>query len=464
MNVKKQKKQFVALGLVLLVVGLMLVPVAYASVLPPAAPALATPAPTATPAPAQEGAIINPDSPVTVESVRSLPEVVDEADPWFAALSPDGAHLVYYTEEGRARNRTKQLCLYTFNSAAKMCYDLSPDLFVGYPYQFQWSPDSSMIAFSENPVELGNESDIWLFNVADGSFTNLTDDGLTGGWRYTEGETLPNLDYLPAWNPADGQIYFWRFVSLGEYLKFNLGLYRLAPEGGEVELVRDLTEAIPQSVPVFEQEAFYMDGPSAISPDGQSLAALFSTIDEFGGLQTGLWLIDLTDAEAAPQELMPPAEFAAAVPAWQPFPTFPNGLSWTADGQSVLVMALSDDIHTPFTVFYNVNVEDGAVTPVVDFSSLPDPESYFEPAPDSELIFRYYSPWTASMSPQGDKLLMLNDLGGVMGMFTAPLPPDGSLPVVSAATEESTMSTASRSSRSQDGKVLIYGLLFTVQE
>jgi hypothetical protein len=61
------------------------------------------------------------------------------------------------------------------------------------------------------------------------------------------------------------------------------------------------------------------------------------------------------------------------------------------------------------------------------FSGLPDPEAYFEPAPDSDIPFRYFSPWTGSLSPQGNKLLMLNDLGGVMGLLAAPLPPDYAL-------------------------------------
>jgi dipeptidyl aminopeptidase/acylaminoacyl peptidase len=436
--------------------GLMLGPVAYASTLPPAALALTTPAPT-TPPPADA-------SSVTVESVRTLPAVVDEADPWFAALSPDGAHLAYYTEAGRGRDRTGQICLYTFNSAAKMCYDLSRDLFLGYPYQLQWSPDSSMIAFTENPVDFGYDGDIWLFKVADSSFTNLTDDKATGSWRQETGTPSPNVDYLPVWNPADGQIYFWRFASLGEYLKFTLGIYRVAPEGGEAELVRDLTQAVPVSVPVFTQEQYFLDGPSAISPDGQSLATLLTTLDEFGVAQTGLWFINLADTEAVPQELMPPTAFNAALPVWQEFPAYPTGLAWTSDGQGVVAIAQSPSSHTPFTLFYYVDVESGSITPVVDFSSLPDPESYFEPAPGSDLLFRYFSPWTASLSPQGDKLLMVNDLGGVTSLLTAPLPPTGALPVVSAATEESTMSTASRSSRSQNGKMLVYGLLLTVKE
>jgi hypothetical protein len=460
----------------------MLVLVACGPAPPPATPAPTTPPPADTPvsapteadaaeeaiateAPGQEAVVSEAaDGPVTVESARALPSVVEETDPWFAALSPDGVHLVYYTEEGRSRDRTGQICLYTFDTAAKMCYDLSRDLFVGYPYQLQWSPDSSMVAFTENPVELGNESDIWLFKVADGSFTNLTDDGQTGSWRQETGTPSSNVDYLPAWNPDDGQIYFWRFVSEGEYLQFTLGIYRVAPEGGEAELVRDMTEAVPQAALLFEQEGFFLDGPSAISPDGQSLAALLSVTDEFGMLQTSLWTISLADAEAAPQELMPPSAFNAALPAWQQYPAYPAGLSWTADGQGVLAMARSEDTHTPITPFYYVDVESGSITPVVDFSELPDPEAYFEPAPDSEIPFRYFSPWTGSLSPQGNKLLMVNDLGGVMGLLAAPLPPDGALPVVSATTEESTMSTASRSSRSLDGKVLVYGLLLAVKE
>jgi hypothetical protein len=161
---------------------------------------------------------------------------------------------------------------------------------------------------------------------------------------------------------------------------------------------------------------------------------------------------------------MSPSAFNAALPAWQQFPAYPTGLSWTADGQGVLTIAQSEDPHTPFTLFYYVEVESGSITPVVDFSGLPDPEAYSEPAPGSDIIARYFSPWTGSMSPQGDKLLMVNDLGGVMSLLTAPLPPTGDLPVVSATTDQSTMSTASRSSRSLDGKVLMYGLLLAVKE
>jgi hypothetical protein len=77
---------------------------------------------------------------------------------------------------------------------------------------------------------------------------------------------------------------------------------------------------------------------------------------------------------------------------------------------------------------------------------------------------RYFSPWTGSLSPKGDKLLMLNDLGGVKGLLTALLPPNGALPFVSAGAQGTTLSNATRSSRSKDGKVLLYGLLLKIKE
>ncbi len=346
-----------------------------------------------------------------------LTDVLDEKEPMFAAVSPDGAYIAYYLDVGSGQDRKGQICLYTFSSAAKACHDLTRDKFAGYPYQLQWSPDSSMITFTENPAEFGYESDIWLFKVADGSITNLTDDGITQGWRDAQRldpATPIQLDYLPAWNAADGKIYFWRGNPI-EYMKFNAGIYRIDPKGGEPEMVRDLTTAVPSSLPVFKQENFYLDGPSAVSPDGKRVAALLTSMDEFGGLQTSLWEIDLADTSIAPRELITPGGFNAALPAWQEFPAYPAGLTWTGDSKGIITYAHSENTYTPFTIFYHADAASGAVTPVVDFSGLADEAAYADYAPGSDLPMRYFSPQTASISPQGDKLLMLSDLAGVVG-------------------------------------------------
>ena len=411
-------------------------------------------------APTQDG------EPVMVDSARPVTEIIGQNNAYLATVSPDGKYIAWGQQSGKRQDRVLQLCLFEFETAAKQCSDLSPDLFDGYPYQFQWSPDSRLIAFSENPIEIASESDIWLFDTEAGTFTNLTDDGLVGVWSYlaSEGEQAV-LDYLPMWHPSDGQIYFWRIVPLGNF-RFTIGLYRIATDGGEPELVRDLTAQFAAQIPLYDYERLFLDGVSAISPDGNTVAALMTMVNDVGGTEQSLWTIDLADPKAAPQSLAGVEDFLSAIPEWaQDFPPQAQGLSWTGDGKGIVVVvntALNPSI--PFQVYYYVDAATAGITPVVDFSGLEEMENYSEPAPGSDLPWRAYSPWTGSLSPQGDKLLMVNDLGGTVALFTAPLPPTGDLPLVSASADESPSSGVANSSRGAGGKVITWGLLLNITE
>jgi hypothetical protein len=415
---------------------------------------------------AAPAALAQDESPVTVDSARPVTEIVGEKSAYLATVSPDGNYIAWGKQSGRGRDRVLQLCIFEFETAAKQCSDLSPDLFDGYPYQFQWSPDSSMIAFSETPPEIGSESDIWLFDREAGSFTNLTDDGLVGLWNYINADGEQSvLDYLPMWNAADGQIYFWRVVPLGNF-RYTIGIYRIAPEGGEAEQVRDLTLDFATQVPIFDYEHLFLDGISALSPDGNTVAVIMTSFDDMGATTQSLYTIDLADDAAEPQLLMGLADFQSVRPEWaQDLPPQVLGLSWTGDGAGVVVVSYNEVGPTmPFETYQYVDVASGEITPVVDFSGLEEMEDYGEPAPGSDLPWRLYSPWTASLSPDGDKLLMVNDLGGTVALFTAPLPPTGDLPTVSASADESPISGAATASRGEGGKVLAYGLLMTITE
>ena len=59
---------------------------------------------------------------------------------------------------------------------------------------------------------------------------------------------------------------------------------------------------------------------------------------------------------------------------------------------------------------------------------------------------------------------MWNDLAGASGMFVSVQPPDGSLPGLVYVSDTSISSVRTRVSTSNDGKVIMYGLLFTVEE
>ncbi|MFO7631663.1 MAG: hypothetical protein R6W76_03935, partial [Caldilinea sp.] len=200
-------------------------------------------------------------------------------------------------------------------------------------------------------------------------------------------------------------------------------------------------------------------------PDGAKLAAIVTAFDQFGAQQPNLWVFDLVDTDAAPIQAMSFADYQSAIPDWPGIPAFPVGLSWTADSAAIVTVGFSNmGNSTPFMVFFYVDLASGSFTPVVDFSEIVDASEYFSTAPDSILPWRAYSPWTGSLSPSGDLLLMLNDLTGSMGLFTSPLPPTGDLPGVSTAADSSIASQVTRSSRADTGKMLIYGLLLTLVE
>ncbi|MCB0056133.1 MAG: hypothetical protein KDE45_03870, partial [Caldilineaceae bacterium] len=145
-------------------------------------------APPATPPAAEEAATESAavqeymgTLPLNITSEQRIADVVDANQPALATLSSTGAHVAWVQSEGALWNREGQLCIHTFDTGATDCVN-GPETYEGYPYDLAWSPDDSMIAFSENPIQLAYESDIWVYDVAAQTFTDLTDDGVTGGY------------------------------------------------------------------------------------------------------------------------------------------------------------------------------------------------------------------------------------------------------------------------------------------
>ncbi len=399
-------------------------------------------------------------APVTITSARSLPDVVGDRNVWMPALSPDGAFLAYVNQDGGNRGRDAQLCVYTFSNAGKVC-NVMDEGFESMPYELQWSPDSAQIAFSENPVELGMESDIWTYDVASQAFTNLTDDGLTGMWRWLDTDEDVNLDYLPMWDQTDGTLVFWRLTPLGG-LTYSLTLNRIDAAGGDPEELVAVDTVIPNAVPTFRTETLTMDGPSALAPDGSAVAVIMSSPQSVGPTLNSVWLIPL-DGESDAAELLTGDFVQEAIPAWSSWPASMTGLSWTGDSAGIATLSNTTSTQTPFAVLHYVDVETGDATALVDFSSVESPQAYFDLAPDSSLPWRAFSPWAAGLTSDQAGLLMVNDLGGTVGVFAAALPPDGALPTVIGSRRSNSSSMSGRSSHSEDGKVLIYGNLLQTE-
>jgi hypothetical protein len=308
-----------------------------------------------------------------------------------------------------------------------------------------------------------NESDIWVFDHAAGTFANRTDDGVEGDFQSVEDQEFA-LDYLPMWDRATGNIYFWRSVPTGTG-EGTLALYRLDPQGGPAELVYD--KGLSDQLPLFNPGTFFMDGVSAISPDGTQLAAVVRALgDATETPDSGLWVLDLTGETASARQLGGTADFQTALPEWQPQTAIPVGLSWTSDGAGVVVAAYAYDAFMPFTLLYYADVESGDMTPVVDFSNLEQPDASntnWPTYPTSAPPYYFYTPVSASLTPAGDKLLIFSGARGRSSVLASPLPPVGEMPAP-VYDAESYYSGVARSSRGDNAKVVMSEVMFTIEE
>jgi hypothetical protein len=408
------------------------------------------------------------DPKVTVESEFPVIEIVDDTGEPSAVLSPDGSVLAWATNNRkvfRPRVFDRDLCIYRFADEATNCI-VFPDQFVNVPSHLVWSPDGAYIALTEDPVQLANESDIWTFEVANGTFTNRTDDGVEGSYVSLV-DTDFALDYLPMWESDAESLLFWRTVPGGQP-ETALALYRLDLAGGEEELVTSLS--LGQAYPLFNYLAFYLDGPSAISPDGTKVAVAVRPLrDALTEPNSGLWLVDLTDGKDEPRQIASLTDFQEALPDWWAELANPLGLSWTSDGKGVVVAAYAWDPYNPLTLIYYVDAESGAVTPAVDLSEALEPEVNMSQVEDlhSDMYPMagtgpyYHAPVSTSVSPAGDKLLIVGS--GIPSVLVWQLPPEGELPVPTDETELF-VSAVPRSSAGSDGKALMGGVLYILTE
>lgn len=424
-----------------------------ACIAPPVEP---TPAPEAV---AEESAAAQEymgELPLNIISEQRISDVVGVNRPAVATLSSTGAHVAWVQSEGAMWNREGQLCIYTFDSGTSTCV-AGPEGYQGFPYELAWSPDDSKIAFTENPVQLAAESDIWVYDVAAEAFTNLTDDGVTGGFTGLEPGSFA-LDYFPMWT-ADGQIYFWR-TELQADQTTTFALHAIDAAGGEPTLLRDLTGLFPGEFLLFDNEDYFMDGVSALSPDGSKVALILTRLLAVDANdRNGLWVVE-TAGEAEPIMLADSVAFQAAQPSWINPPLRPRGLAWTGDSAGVVTFASNGNVQIPVTVLYYSSVDGSGLTPVVDFSGVADSGTYMTETDEFGLSMRFYAPWTAAMAPDGQTVLMYTNLGNLAGVMMASMPPTGEMPAPAFQSQYTQAGTSARSSSSEDGKVLLSTILF----
>jgi hypothetical protein len=324
-----------------------------------------------------------------------------------AKLSPDGTMVA--VPQG-----AEQLCMYSIADNAFDCAAWPEQ--ASLAHYVTWSPDGAYLAFAPEFFQRFNEPDLWVYDVAAGSFTNLTDDGVEGNMLRAEGALI---DYLPMWHPTDGDIYFFRTQDMGG--NQTLELYRISPAGGEPELVQDLTGELP-TFSVYEQ--------AAISPDGGQLAMIVLN-GQLDDPINGVWLLSLGGEL---RQVLTLGDLRANIPDWQEESLLtPQSLAWTADSSGLVVVG-RDAVRMNGVAMNAVYIDaaTGEVTPLVDYSDVPDEQSWVVAAEGEAHSGSYRMPRMSALSPDGKAFVYLHyDMGRseTIDISALPLPPDGSEPV-----------------------------------
>jgi Tol biopolymer transport system component len=323
------------------------------------------------------------------------------------ALSPDGKQLAWAAPGG--------LCLYDLDAEEGECQPLPETFAPGFnEYNApRWSADSAYIAFTEDTFRTIHESDVWVYKLASGEFTDLTDDGIEGAWFSSEVE--PDLDYALAWSSTSNDLYFFRSRKVAD--GWSADLYRTYPGNYEPEQIASFTDGFPTLSVYF---------PPAISPDGKTMAVL--VLDQkLKDLRSGLWTINLADGKARLIANLPDL-VKVGFPDWQDVEKMiPREVAW-AGNDTLLVQVFNPQFAT--AVSWGVQVVDaaaGAVTPLVDMSGVSEPTALFQTNDDGHTLINNMVR-SAFVPPQADSVIYNRyDMSSPeqQSISALPLPPDG---------------------------------------
>ena len=152
--------------------------------------------------------------------------------------------------------------------------------------------------------------------------------------------------------------------------------------------MHDLSADLDGMLMTWDIEDYFMDGPSALSPDGTKVAMVMQAFQNTTeDRRTGVWMLDVPSGELT--QVATWADYAAAIPEWQQVPPWGRAVQWTGDSAGFVVLVTAWTSQFPMNVFYYIDAASGEMTPVVDFSGVESFEAAMT-APEGEIPMRFY--------------------------------------------------------------------------
>ncbi|MBL8156641.1 MAG: hypothetical protein JNM70_20860, partial [Anaerolineae bacterium] len=423
-----------------------------------------------------ENLILNaglPLSQITYTQAQSLDELSDTLnlsvliDPRFAMLAPDGSRMAWFA---RDTGESDGICLLNFSDGGVQCTSTG-DQFRNGPSQLLWSLDSRYIALTQEWTMTFNDPDLWVLDTTNQRLTNLTDDGFDriplGGDAPEGGTTGPLwIEAAYTWGP-DGYLYFVREETpdITQRDIRNTALYRLSPEGGEPERIRDLS-GLWTRLAIYEFAERDLNGAMAVSPDAGQIAFLVRESDR-DSASNGVWVMSLSGADA-PRQIITMSDLRIGLPSDmddRDAGLLPMGLAWTADQTGLFVYASNAAQLTGIAaMLYHYRLTDGTLTALSDFSSYTEAQ-LTQVNPETGFTPLFETPRTAALSPDGTAVLtiqrdFLAENVGLITLWAYTLGAEGVERSQIYETNEN-FSLAQSTSVAADGQAILLGVLFS---
>ena len=343
-------------------------------------------------------------------------------------LSPDGNNIAWL-------DRDEGICVYSFTEDETICTPIpwvdkeyvNAHLSLHHMY-LDWSSDSRYLTFAEYPFSFAllYDSDIWIFDTETHDFVNVTDDQIES---YSLRDALStqvqsDLDYLPLWDPASNEVFFFRIAYSEDYAETQvtfdrIELWKISVNSATQELVHSFDDSFRQLVLA-----------AAFSPDGAQLALFLLHYEEQYSI--GIWVLDISSGTL--NQVVEQSAFQDTDLGWEQywFSYGVNSMVWLENRNGLVIGTTSisqpedsADLPTYVQNVHYVDLDTGEVSALIDYDQS-----------DGESGATLHDKMPRLAVVCDDYLIFYVGRRRHATIFSVPLPFDGSEPVTLAVDQD----------------------------